>query len=294
MDNMTFGRYTPYNSVVHKLDPRNKIFLMILFMVGIFFQFKLWSTSLIMSGCYLIILIILMILSRVSFIQLFRSMASMWLMILFLLAIYIFIPTYSHSIEPEAFKIGTYAVYWDSFCRAGYIILRLIMMLSLTMILTSTTKPMDMTYAFEWYMIPFKLIKFPAHEIAMTLSIALRFIPTLLGETNRIMKAQESRGADFSHGIGKRFRALISLMIPLFVSAIDRSEELANAMEVRGYNPKAKRTRYRVLRFHFKDLFAFLLIGAMFAGIIYLFVIDTQSQTGGLDIIQVIFNVKGF
>ena len=294
MDNLTFGRYSPYNTFVHKLDPRNKILLMILFMVGIFFQFKMWSLSLIMSGIYLIILIIIMLISRVSFVQLFRSMASMWLMIIFLLLIYIFIPTYSHTIEPEAFKIGSYAVYWDSFCRAGYIILRLVMMLSLTMILTSTTKPMDMTYAFEWYMTPFKLIRFPAHEIAMTLSIALRFIPTLLDETKRIMKAQESRGADFSHGVGRRFRALISLMIPLFVSAIDRSEELANAMEVRGYDPKAKRTRYRLLRFHFKDLFAFLLIGGVFAGIIYLFVLDRQSTTGGLDIINVIFKVKGF
>ena len=292
MDNLTFGRYSPYNTFIHKLDPRNKIFLMILFMVGIFFQFKMWSTSLIISGCYFVILILIMILARVSFIKLFKSMASMWLMILFLLAIYIFIPTTTHTIEPEAFKIGSYAVYWDSFCRAGYIILRLVMMLSLTMILTSTTKPMDMTYAFEWYMTPLKLIKFPAHEIAMTLSIALRFIPTLLDETNRIMKAQESRGADFSHGIGKRFRAIISLMIPLFVSAIDRSEELANAMEVRGYDPKAKRTRYRLLSFHWKDLFSFLLIGAIFAGIIYLFVLD--QQLGGLDIVNVIFKVKGF
>ena len=108
------------------------------------------------------------------------------------------------------------------------------------------------------------------------------------------MKAQESRGADFSHGLGRRFRAIISLMIPLFVSAIDRSEELANAMEVRGYNPKAKRTRYRLLRFHWKDLLSFVLIGAIFAGIIYLFVIDRQSTSGGLDILQVIFNVKGF
>ena len=295
MDNLTFGRYTPYNSPIHKLDPRNKIFLMLLFMVGIFFQFKMWSTSLIMSGLYFVILIVIMILSRVSFIQLFKSMASMWLMIIFLLLIYILIPTSKHTIEPEVFMMfNKYPVYWDSFCRAGYIILRLIMMLSLTMILTSTTKPMDMTYAFEWYMTPLKVIKFPAHEIAMTLSIALRFIPTLLDETNRIMKAQESRGADFSHGLGRRFRAIISLMIPLFVSAIDRSEELANAMEVRGYNPRGKRTRYRKLTFAWKDLFAFLFIGCIFAGIIVLFVIDQQSTTGGLDIINVIFKVKGF
>lgn len=294
MNNLTFGRYAPLNTFTHKLDPRNKIFLLILFMVGIFFQFKLWSTSLIMSGIYLLVLIIVMIISRVSFIKLFKSLASMWLMIIVLLAIYIFIPTTTHKIEPAAFTLfNNYSVYWDSFCQAGYIVMRLIIMFSLTMILTSTTRPMDMTYAFEWYMTPFKLIKFPAHEIAMTLSIALRFIPTLLDETNRIMKAQESRGADFSHGVGRRFRAIISLMIPLFVSAIDRSEELANAMEVRGYDPRSKRSRYRLLKFGFRDIISFLFIGAIFAGIIVLFVYDRQAENG-IDILNIVFNIKGF
>ncbi len=279
MDNLTFGRYSPYNTVVHKLDPRNKIFLMILFMVGIFFQFKLWSVNLIMSGVYLIILIIIMLLSRVSFVQLFKSLGSMWLMVVFLLLIYIFIPTTTHKIEPEAFKIFNYAVYWDSFCRAGYIVLRLVMMLSLTMILTSTTKPMDMTYAFEWYMTPLKVIRFPVHEIAMTISIALRFIPTLLNETERIMKAQASRGVDFNRGgLGKRFKAVISLIIPLFVSAIQRSEELSDAMEARGYDPRAKRTRYRKLRFSWRDIIAFLLGAAVFGGILYLFIIDHTAE----------------
>lgn len=293
MNNLTFGRYTQYNSFTHKLDPRNKIFLMILLMVGIFFQFKMWSTSLILSGVYLLLLIILMIISRVSFIELFKSMKSMWVMVLFLLIIYIFIPSSVHTIPNPAFEINGYIVYWDSFCRAGYIILRLIMMLSLTMVLTSTTRPMDLTYAFEWYMTPLKVIKFPAHEIAMTLSIALRFIPTLLDETNRIMKAQESRGADFSHGFLRRFKAIISLIIPLFVSAIERSEELANAMEVRGYNPKAKRTKYRLLHFSFRDIIAFVIGGGIFAGIIVLFVADCNAENG-IDILQTLFNVQGF
>lgn len=293
MNNLTFGRYTHFDTFVHKLDPRNKIFLMILLMIGIFFQFKMWSTSLIMSVVYLLILIFLMLISKVSILSLFNSLKSMWFMILFLMAIYIFLPTSAPTIPEPALNINGYLIYWDSFCRAGYIILRLLMMISLTMILTSTTRPMDMTYAFEWFMLPLKAIKFPVHEIAMTLSIALRFIPTLLDETNRIMKAQESRGADFAHGFMRRFKAIISLMIPLFVSAIQRSEELANAMEARGYDPRAKRTKYRLLSFHWKDLFALLFGLAVFAGIIYLFVID-QNMTGGLDIIQTIFGVKGF
>ena len=277
---------------MHRLDARNKILLMILFMVGIFFQFHLWSTSLLLSGVYFMVLLIIMIVSRVSFFSLFKSLSGMWLFIIILMAIYIFIPNTNYYL-PTAFNIGSLEVKWDAFCQSGYIVLRLILMISLTMILTSTTKPMDMTYAFEWYMTPLKVVRFPAHEIAMTLSIALRFIPTLLDETERIMKAQASRGVDFDHGgLFKRFGAVVALIIPLFVSALERSEELANAMIVRGYDPRAKRTRYRLLRFSWRDLLAFLFIGGIFAGIIVLFVFDRQGEP--LDLIQIIFHVKGF
>ena len=292
MASVTFGRYTFRDTYVHHLDARNKILLMILFMVGIFFQFHLWSTSLLLSGVYFMVLLIIMIVSRVSFFSLFKSLSGMWLFIIILMAIYIFIPNTNYYL-PTAFNIGSLEVKWDAFCQSGYIVLRLILMISLTMILTSTTKPRDMTYAFEWYMAPLKVVRFPAHEIAMTLSIALRFIPTLLDETERIMKAQASRGVDFNHGgLFKRFGAVIALIIPLFVSALERSEELANAMIVRGYDPRAKRTRYRLLRFSWRDLLAFLFIGGIFAGIIVLFVFDRQGEP--LDLIQIIFHVKGF
>ena len=292
MASMTFGRYTFKETYVHHLDARNKIFLMILFMVGIFFQFHLWSTALLLSGLYLVILIIIMVMARINFFQLFKSLSGMWMFIIILMAIYIFIPNNNYYL-PTAFSIGSLEVKWDAFCQSGYIIMRLILMLALTMVLTSTTKPMDMTYAFEWYMTPLKPIRFPAHEIAMTLSIALRFIPTLLDETERIMKAQASRGVDFNHGgLFKRFGAVIALIIPLFVSALERSEELANAMIVRGYDPRAKRTRYRLLRFSWRDLVAFLFIGGIFAGIIVLFVLDTKENP--LDLINIIFHVKGF
>ena len=291
MASVTFGRYTFRDTYVHRLDARNKILLMILFMVGIFFQFHLWSTSLLLSGVYFVVLIIIMLISRVNFFSLFKSLSGMWLFIIILMAIYIFIPNTNYYL-PTAFNIGSLEVKWDAFCQSGYIILRLILMISLTMILTSTTKPMDMTYAFEWYMTPLKVVRFPAHEIAMTLSIALRFIPTLLDETERIMKAQASRGVDFNHGgLFKRFGAVIALIIPLFVSALERSEELANAMIVRGYDPRAKRTRYRLLRFSWRDLLAFLFIGGVFAGIIVLFVFDRTGEP--LDLIQIIFRVKG-
>ena len=295
MSSMTFGRYSFRDTFVHRLDARNKIFLMILCMVAIFFQFKMWSTALFLSGLYFVALIILMIISKVNILQLFKSLAGMWLFIIILMAIYIFIPNNNYYL-PTAFKIGSLQVKWDAFCQSGYIVLRLIMMISLTMVLTSTTKPMDMTYAFEWFLSPLKLIKparFVAHEIAMTLSIALRFIPTLLEETERIMKAQASRGVDFNRGgLFKRFGAVIALIIPLFVSALERSEELANAMIVRGYDPRANRTRYRLLRFSWRDIIAFSLVAIGFAGVIVLFVFDRTGSP--LDLIYRLFGVKGF
>ena len=292
MSSMTFGRYTFRDTFVHRLDARNKIFLMILCMVAIFFQFKMWSTALFLSGLYFVALIILMIISKVNFLSLFKSLAGMWLFIIILMAIYIFIPNNNYYL-PTAFTIGSLQVKWDAFCQSGYIILRLILMISLTMVLTSTTKPMDMTYAFEWYLLPLKPLHFPTHEIAMTLSIALRFIPTLLDETERIMKAQASRGVDFNHGgLFKRFAAVIALIIPLFVSALERSEELANAMIVRGYDPRAKRTRYRLLRFSWRDAIAFSLVGLAFAAVIVLFVFDRTGSP--LDLIWHLFKVKGF
>ena len=292
MSKITFGRYSPKNTFIHRMDPRNKILILILLMAAIFLQFTNWSTTLVLSGVLLLVIIIFMIISRINFIELFRSMATMWFLIIILMAAYIFIPMSTYIGTPVAFYIGTFAVYWAGIYQSGYIILRLIMMLSLTMMLTATTKPMDLTYAFEWYMFPLRGIHFPVSEIAMTLSIALRFIPTLLDETDRIMKAQASRGVDFNHGrFGKRIKAIISLIIPLFISAIERSEELSNAMEARGYDPKAKRTRYRILRFSWRDAIGFVLCGAIFGGILTLFIFD-KNMENGLNIIEFLFHVN--
>ena len=273
MNNITLGRYTPYNSFIHRMDPRNKILCLILLMVAIFFQYKYpngttnWIMTFVMGGVLLAFVLVLLIISHVSFRQMFSSMKSLWFIILFLMIINAIIPPRGATMI--AFSIKSFHVYWEAIFQSLKIILRLVLMLSLTMILTATTKPLDLTYALEWFMTPLKVIKFPAHEIAMTISIALRFIPTLLDETERIMKAQESRGVDFKRGrIGSRFKAIISLIVPLFISAFQRSEELADAMEARGYDPRAKRTRYRKLVFHFGDIFAFILSGAVMAGVI--------------------------
>ena len=290
MNNITFGRYTPYDTFIHKVDPRNKILIVILLMVSVFLQFHIWSTTLLLSAVLLFVFILIMLFARVSFVDLFKSLKSMWFLVIMLLIIYVFIPNPTYKMECYRFN-SSYAIYWDSFYQCGYIILRLILMISLTMVLTATTKPMDLTYAFEWYMTPLKVIHFPVHEIAMTLSIALRFIPTLLDETDRIMKAQASRGVDFNHGgLGKRFKAIISLIIPLFVSAFQRSEELSDAMEARGYDPSAKRTKYRKLRFTYRDIIAFVIAGGIFGGILYLFIYDHNVEQ--LDLFAIIFEIS--
>lgn len=290
MNSVTFGRYSPYGTFTHKLDPRNKLFILIILMVSIFLQFHVWSTTLLISGVLLLLFIAIMILSRVNFLQLFKSLKSMWFLVIFLLAVYVFIPNNTYKFVCYRFT-ENYAIYWDAFYQCGYIILRLILMISLTMVLTSTTKPMDLTYSFEWYMTPLKLIRFPVHIIAMTLSIALRFIPTLLDETDRIMKAQESRGVDFNKGgLFKKFKAVISLIIPLFVSAFQRSEELSDAMESRGYDPRGKRTKYRKLMFGWRDIIAFLFGLAIFGGILFLFIYDKKVET--LDLFKLIFGIE--
>jgi energy-coupling factor transport system permease protein len=144
-------------------------------------------------------------------------------------------------------------------------------MIALTLIITASTRPLDLTYAIEWYLTPWKIIRFPSHEVAMTMSIALRFIPTLLEETYRIMKAQASRGVDFVHGkLKEKLRAIVSLIVPLFISAFQRSEELANAMEARGYDPSATRTRYRELTWHRRDFVALVMMLVYLGGFFYL------------------------
>ena len=290
MDNITFGRYSPYSTFVHKVDARTKIFLLVTLMVMIFFKFSLWSTAIIFSALYLVLFIVLMLISKVSLLDLFKSLKSMWFLLIFLVVIYIFLPNPNYS-DRIAFYLWNYGVHWDAIYQSIYIFLRLIIILMMTMILTSTTKPMDLTYGFEWYMTPLKVIRFPVHEIAMILSITLRFIPTLLEETKRIKKAQESRGADFDGwNIFKKVGQIVSLIIPLFVSAIDRSEELSNAMEVKGYDPRGKRTRYHILKFGIRDLISSILVLGIFGGVLTLFIFDKNGTT--IDVLKVLFKIN--
>ncbi|NLN80625.1 MAG: energy-coupling factor transporter transmembrane protein EcfT [Erysipelotrichia bacterium] len=271
MNKIALGRYVPYKTLLHRLDPRSKLLMLVLLMVAVFYSYQTYTMTFLMGGILLLFIVTLLLIAKIRLRQLFSSLKALWMMVIILLFINVLIPPLNAS--NIAFKIGNFAIYYESIFQSLKIILRLVLMIALTLILTSTTKPLDLTYALEWYMSPLKIIKFPAHEIAMTVSIALRFIPTLLDETMRIMKAQASRGVDFERGkLKEKIKALLSLIVPLFMSAFLRSEELANAMEARGYNPRGKRTKYRQLKWQMSDTFSLVLITLVTA-----FVIVTSS-----------------
>jgi len=266
------GRYTPYNTFLHRLDARCKLFAFVVLLVAAFLPFANYSTSFVFLGFLLLLSFAFLLIGKVSILSLFKSLASLWFFIVFLLVIYVLVP--SSSYVHVAFHIAQLPVYWESILEALRILLRMVVMISLSMLLTATTKPLDLTAALEWYLVPLnvtilKWIGIPSHVIAMIISLALRLIPTILEDTERIMKAQASRGVDFKHGgLKTKFRSVTSLIIPLFASSIGRSDDIADAMECRGYDPNFPRTRYRQIRFHWMDLFAFFFVSAVLAGYI--------------------------
>lgn len=286
MNGFSLGRYVPLDTPLHRLDPRAKIFALVALMVACFLPFERFLTiegktvavtfycmSALMFGFMFLLSLILFFVGRIGFLKLFSSMKALWFTVVLLLIIYVLVPNYATPTLGVAWTVPAmnWTVYWDSFAGALRIVLRLVLVLMLTFVLTATTKPLDLTYAFEWYLTPFKVFHLPTAEIAMTISIALRFIPTLLDDVSRISKAQASRGAAFQKGgIGKKLVGITSLIVPIFVSAFLRSEDLANAMICRGYDPKAKRTRYRQFRFHFSDILVFLVCAGILAGYITL------------------------
>ena len=276
MNNIALGKYIPGSSFIHKLDPRNKILIMILLMVAIF-----WNVGMLRFPLYIVLSIFIYVLLRISGISIktiFKSLKPMMFMMIFLFIINMFV--YQEGYVLFTIPFLNFTLYLDSITQTLFIIIRLALMLAVTTILTTTTKPLDMTYGLEWYMSPLKVIRFPAHEIAMTISIALRFIPTILEETERIIKAQKSRGVDLEEGkLKEKIGAIISLLIPLLISSFQRSEELSDAMEARGYNPSAKRTRYRVLKFKLSDLFAALITVILLTLVILLGVYNLQIVT---------------
>lgn len=245
MNNIALGSYLPLNSLIHKMDPRAKICAMLLMMIAIFIPAG-YIGYVILGIC--IVATALMAKLKLSF--LWRAMKPMLFMLTFLLIINLLVVHEGRVL----FTIFGWGIYSGAISQTLYIVVRLGLMIMITTILTATTKPLELTLGIEDLLKPFQVIHVPAHEIAMMISIALRFIPTLIEETQRIMKAQASRGVDMENGkLIEKIKAILSLIVPLFVSAFQRAEDLAYAMEARGYIPNRPRTRYKQLTMAGRD-----------------------------------------
>ncbi len=255
-----FGKYRNTNTIIHKLDSRLKILALIALMVIVFLNYGNFANTFFILGIITVIIAIIMIISKVSFISFVKSLNTLWFMMLFLIIINCLIPYGEYTHKMIVFPNG-FTIYYEALFNSLKVVLRIVLMIALTMVLTTTTSPLDITYAFEWYLTPLRIFKFPTQVVSMTISLALRFIPTLLEEANRIMRAQKSRGVDYNRGfISKKIKSITTLIIPLLVSCFSRSDELALAMDARGYDPYAKRSRYRELHFGFKDLICLIIL----------------------------------
>lgn len=248
MNNFVFGKYNDNNSIINKIDVRVKLFLMILLMVSVFIIKSFFGYVLLFT-----FLLILLVIAKFKFKSFYMIIKPMWLMFLFLLIINILTIKEGRVL----FNIGSFLIYDKAIIVSAYIVIRIIMILMISSLLTSTSKPTQLTNALEFYLYPLKIFKINIHEIAMMISIALRFIPTILEESIKIMKAQMSRGIDFKYGkLKDKTRAVISLIVPLFISCFQRADELSDAMICRGYEKTGKRTRYNRFKLTYLDLVA--------------------------------------
>ena len=244
LSDITLGQYFPGNSWLHKLDPRTKLIATLLYISSVFTAESLLSYGLVGGfAC------ICCLLSQVPIKTLVKSVRPLWLILVLTLAIHLF-----STPGMVLFQLGPLSISQEGIRMGIFMSLRLVLLILFSSLLTLTTSPIALTDGIERLLRPFKALGVPAHELAMMMTIALRFIPTLLEETERIMKAQMARGAEFSSGnLVKRAQNLVPLLVPLFISAFRRADELATAMEARCYRGGEGRTRMKELLFTSRD-----------------------------------------
>ncbi len=252
LSNITIGQYYPTNSYIHSLDPRLKLISVMVYIGCLFFIDKLLGYVLAAACLFLVIYA-----SKVPVSYIFKSLKGIIFIIAFTTFFNMFFTEGSHVL----FTLFGLSLTLEGILIAIKMAVRLSLIVAASSILTLTTSPIQLTNAIESCLRPLKVFKVPSHEIAMMMTIALRFIPTLLEETDKIMKAQIARGADFdTGGLIKRAKGLIPLLVPLFFSAFRRAEELAVAMEARCYRGDINRTRMKELRFDKTDYISILLV----------------------------------
>jgi energy-coupling factor transport system permease protein len=262
MRDVSFGQYYPSNSFVHKLDPRMKILFLVAYIVAVFLCKNFYA----LGACAAVFLLIAAF-SGVPIKSLLRSVKAIVFLLLFTAVLNLFFyQGETVLVSWGIIKITQEAVYFTIFLAA-----RLFLLVLSSSVLTLTTTPVALTDGIESLLTPLKWIRFPVHELALIMSIALRFIPILTDETGRIMNAQKARGADFESGnMFKRIKAIIPILIPLLISAFRRADELGDAMDARCYTGSKIRTKYKKLKFGWRDIVAFVLIAALIAGIVLL------------------------
>ncbi|GIN42117.1 MULTISPECIES: energy-coupling factor transporter transmembrane component T family protein [Heyndrickxia] len=262
MEKMIIGRYVPTDSMIHRLDPRSKLIFVFAFICIVFL-----ANNLVTYGILVVFTILLILLSKIPFSFFLKGLKPILWLILFTLFLHLFFTKQGSLI----FHLGFVKIYEEGVRQGVFISLRFMLLIFVTSLMTLTTTPISLTDGLETLLHPLKKIKFPVHELALMMSISLRFIPTLMDETDKIMKAQMARGVDFSGGpIKDRVKAIIPLLIPLFISSFKRAEELAIAMEARGYRGGEGRTKFRLLDWKKADWVVLFILFAL-AGVLIIF-----------------------
>jgi energy-coupling factor transport system permease protein len=253
--NVSLGQYFPGNSIIHRMDPRIKLVLVVAIIVLIFLVDSLIG-NLVVFG----FLVLTIILSRVNIKFVLRGLKPLW----FIIILTFVLNTFFYSGGTELFSWWIFRVSEEGLMNAIRLAVRLIFLITATTMLTLTTSPISLTDGIESLLKPLKKVRFPVHELAMMMTIAMRFIPTLIEETDKIMKAQTARGAEFDSGsIFKRAAGMVPLLVPLFVSAFRRADELAFAMESRCYKGGEGRTRMKIMHMHVRDYIAMAVVAGL-------------------------------
>ena len=261
LKDITLGQFFPGNTVVHRLDPRSKLLLVVVYIVALFM-----AESFISYGVMLITLISVVILSRIKVKVILKSMKPLLLIMILTAVLNLF-----YTQGTVLVKFWIFTITKEGIFSAFFMVLRISMLICGTFMLTYTTSPIALTDGLERLLNPLKKIRVPVHELSMMMCIALRFVPTLIEETDKIMSAQKARGADFESGnLLSRAKALIPILVPLFISSFRRADELAVAMECRCYHGGDGRTRMKQLKYALQDVLALLFGAIVLAGVIVL------------------------
>lgn len=264
LKDITLGQYFPGNSLLHQFDPRSKILFTVLFIAAIFL-----CKGLVSYGITLLILLIMIGISKVQPRVFLKGMKPVVFIVVCTAILNLF-----YTSGTVLWSWGILKITEEGIWKAGFMVLRILMLIACTLLLTYTTSPILLTDGLEKLLRPLKKLHFPVHELSMMMSIALRFIPTLIQETDKIISAQKARGADFDSGnLIQKAKALIPILIPLFISSFRRAEELAIAMECRCYHGDEGRTSLRQLRYAGRDYGLIVFSIALCAGIVVLRVV---------------------